>query len=46
VYFWRKIFPLIPDVVMATDGFWSRILLEIFKMNNAVEIGGVYRNAN
>jgi len=46
VDFWRKIFPLIPDVVMATDGFWSRILLEIFKMNNAVEIGGVYRNAN
>ena len=45
VEFWKAILPDIPDMVMGTDGFWSRVLLEIFKAKGAVEIEGVYRHA-
>jgi hypothetical protein len=44
VEFWQKILPEIPDMVMGTDSYWSRVLLELFKMNGAKEIGGIYRN--
>ena len=44
VEFWKSILPDIPDMVMGTDGFWSRVLLEIFKAKGAKEIEGVYRN--
>lgn len=45
VEFWRKVFPEVPDVVMGNDGFWSRILLEIFKAHGAKEVEGIYRHA-
>lgn len=44
VEFWQKILPEVSDVVMGTDGFWSRILQEIFKAHGAVEIEGIYRH--
>lgn len=45
VVFWCKVFPEVPDVVMGNDGFWSRILMEIFKAHGAKEVEGIYRNA-
>jgi hypothetical protein len=44
VEFWKAILPDIPDMVMGTDGFWSRVLLEIFKAKGATEISGIFRN--
>lgn len=41
--FWQKIQPEIPDVVFGPDAFWSRILLELFKINGAREVEGIFR---
>jgi hypothetical protein len=46
VEFWQKILTSIPDMVMGSDSYWSRVLLEIFKMNGAKEVEGVYRHVH
>lgn len=45
VEFWVKIFDSVPDFVMDNGGVWSRGLVEIFKMNGAIEVEGVFRES-
>lgn len=43
---WENILPSVPDMVMGKDSMWSRVLLEIFRKNGAIEVEGAFRNAN
>jgi hypothetical protein len=45
VEFWKQILPELPDICMDDGAFWSRALLEVFKMHGAREIEGIYRES-
>jgi hypothetical protein len=45
VELWKQILPELPDMCMDDGAFWSRALLEVFKMHGAREIEGIYRES-